>query len=257
MDTFRVGDAALAFRYAEGDAPAFVFIHGAYLSAEAWRPQLSVLQGRAHLLVDLRGHGLSERTGYPYSVAQFAGDVKALLGHLDLGPVVLCGHSLGGMVAQHLAAFEPHLVAKLVLADTSYGVRSSRLEALLTDAALPLINAVPITWQAALFADQIGRYSADAKRYVRREIAQHALNPRNYRAVWRAVTQFNGQGALSRISCPTRVMVGARNKQTHAQARVMAARIRTSDLIYIGDAGHMLNWDNAAGFNRALLFAEG
>ena len=258
VDTLEVGDAALAFRYTGGRSPALVFIHGAYLSAEAWRPQLGALRGRACLFVDLRGHGRSARTGYPYSVAQFAEDVKVLLRHLDLGPVVLCGHSLGGMVAQHLAAHAPHLVAKLVLADTSYGVRSSRFEALLTDAVLPLLNTVPIAWQAALFANQIGRYSADAKRYVRREISQHAQDPRNYRAVWRAVTQFSGQGALSRIGCPTLLMVGARNKQTHAQARVMAERIRTSDLIYVSDAGHMLNWDNAAGFNRALLeFAEG
>lgn len=258
MDMFRTEDAALAFRYTEGHSPTFVFIHGAYLSAEAWQPQLSALEGRACLFVDLRGHGRSERAGYPYSVAQFADDVKALLGHLNLGPVVLCGHSLGGMVAQHLASHDAQLCAKLVLADTSYGVRSTWLEASLTDAALPLLNAVPIAWQATLFANQIGKYNADAKRYVRREIAQHARDPRNYRAVWRAVTRFSGYDALSRIDCPTLVMVGARNKQTHAQARVMAERVRASELIYLDNAGHMLNWDNALGFSRALLeFAEG
>ena len=254
MSMFRTRDGVnLAFEYEDEGYPTVVLIHGAYLSLSEWRPQRAALNGISSLFVDLRGHGRSDRGGYPYSVATFGDDLLQLFDHLNLNSVVLCGHSLGGMVAQQLALYAPERVAKLVLADTSYGVRSTWHEALLTDLALPMFNLVPIAWQARLFADQIGKYSADARRYVQAEISRHEQDPKNYRDVWRAVAQFDGYDALSQIRCRALVMVGARNKQTHAQARAMKERIAQCELVYIEKAGHMLNWDNAPQFNRALL----
>ena len=254
MNTFRTSDGTnLAFEYAGGGEPTVVFIHGAYLSLSEWQPQRAALGGLPSLFVDLRGHGRSDRGGYPYSVATFGDDLLQLFDHLNLNSVVLCGHSLGGMVAQQLALYAPERVAKLVLADTSYGVRSTWHEALLTDLTLPMFNLVPIAWQAQLFASQIGKHSADAKRYVRAEISRHKRDPKNYREVWNAVAQFNGHDALGQIRCPTLVMVGALNKQTHAQARTMKERIAQCELVSTEKAGHMLNWDNAPQFNRVLL----
>ena len=157
------------------------------------------------------------------------------------------------MVVQQLAVTCPELVSKLILADTSYGVRSARLESFLTDVTLPLFNLAPVAWQAKLFADQIGKHSPEAKRYVRAEIGEHAEDPENYRKVWQAVTQFDGLAQLGDVGCKTLIMAGALNKQTHAQARVMGERIGTSELVFIERAGHMLNWDNPGQFNRALL----
>ena len=258
MDYFRTGDGAkIAFRYVKGDAPTLVFVHGAYIALNEWEPQLAALEGTSYLLLDLRGHGHSDKKGYPYSVAEFADDVVQLLEHLGLKDVVLCGHSLGGMVVQQLAVTHPKLVSKLILADTSYGVRSTRLESFLTDVTLPLFNLAPVAWQAKLFADQIGKHSPEAKRYVHTEIGKHAEDPENYREVWKAVTQFDGYAQLAEITCPTLIVVGGLNKQTHRQARVMHERIRGSELIFINNAGHMLNWDNAEAFNRALLGQTG
>lgn len=254
MDYFQTSDTTkIAFHYVKGDEPTVVFIHGAYIASSEWQPQLNVLEDTSFLLVDLRGHGHSERKGYPYSVAKFADDVRQLIAHLKLKDVVPCGHSLGGMVAQQLAVECPELVAKLVLVDTSYGVRSTRIEAFLTDITLPMFNLAPVAWQAKLFADQIGKHSADAKRYVQEEIGKHADAQHNYREVWKAVTQFEGHVQLSAISCPTLIMVGSLNKQTHRQAQVMNERIPNSELVYIDHAGHMLNWDNPEQFNQVLL----
>lgn len=258
MDYFQTSDGAnIAFQYVKGDAPTFVLVHGAYLALNEWEPQLAALRGKAYLRVDLRGHGFSDRRGYPYSVAKFADDVAQLVRDLGLKEVVLCGHSLGGMVAQQLAVTHPELVSKLILADTSYGVRSTRLESFLTDVTLPLFNLTPIAWQTELFAGQIGKHSTGAKHYVQTEIGKHAEDAQNYREIWKAVTQFDGYAQLSKIACPALVMVGELNKQTHRQAQVMNEHIRDSELVFIEHAGHMLNWDNPEQFNRVLLrFAE-
>ena len=259
IDRFQTDDATkIAFQHVDNGEPTLVFIHGAYIASSEWQPQLGALEDKSYLLVDLRGHGQSERKGYPYSVAKFADDVKQLTEHLGLRNVILCGHSLGGMVAQQLAVQRPNLVTKLVLVDTSYGVRSTRLEAFLTDVTLPMFNLAPIAWQTKLFAGQIGKHSAGAKRYVQAEIGKHAADLTNYREVWKAVTQFDGYKGLEDIGCPTLIMVGGLNKQTHRQARMMAQRIPKSRLVFIDDAGHMLNWDNPGQFNRVLLeFVEG
>ncbi len=256
---FQTDDATkIAFQHVNNGEPTVVFTHGAYIASSEWQPQLDALGDKSYLLIDLRGHGQSERKGYPYSVAKFADDVRQLLEHLGLEPVVLCGHSLGGMVAQQLAVKCPERVAKLVLVDTSYGVRSTRLEAFLTEITLPMFNLAPVAWQTKLFAGQIGKHSAGAKRYVQAEIGKHAADLTNYREVWKAVTQFDGYKRLEDIGCPTLIMVGGLNKQTHRQARVMAQRIPASRLVFIDDAGHMLNWDNPEQFNRVLLeFVEG
>ncbi|RSS80117.1 alpha/beta hydrolase [Streptomyces sp. WAC06614] len=67
---------------------------------------------------DQRGHGDSDRAA-DYDRAGYLADLRALLDHLDLGPVVALGHSLGGINAVHLAAEDPHRVSALISVDTA------------------------------------------------------------------------------------------------------------------------------------------
>ena len=66
--------------------------------------------------VDLRGHG---ETGWAdsYRAGEYAADVAALIAELDVGPVVVVGHSLGGVVATALAGSRPDLVTALFMED--------------------------------------------------------------------------------------------------------------------------------------------
>lgn len=65
---------------------------------------------------DLRGHG---QTGWAdsYRALDFAGDVADLIRGLDTGPVMVVGHSLGGLTGAALAAEHPDLVRALFLED--------------------------------------------------------------------------------------------------------------------------------------------
>lgn len=164
----------------------------------------------------------------------------------------VCGHSMGGMVAQHLASHHPERVAKLVLADTSYGTRSTRTEALMTHLAMPFVNMMPVKMQAKFYADQLGKQSPATAVYVQEEIGAHASDKQNYSAIWKAVTDFDGYAQLASITCETLVLAAQLNKQTHRQAEVMRERIPNAKVVYIKDAGHMLNWDNAEQFNQVL-----
>ncbi|WP_419951466.1 alpha/beta fold hydrolase [Methylobacterium sp.] len=67
---------------------------------------------------DHAGHGASGKLTAPIGVAALAGDIEALLAHLDIGPVDLVGLSLGGMIALELALRDPERIGRLVVANS-------------------------------------------------------------------------------------------------------------------------------------------
>ena len=83
------------------------------------------------LSLDLRGHGDSD-WGPPdeYSYLDFANDTGAFINALGIGPVVLAGHSMGGMVAVVTAAEYPDAVDKLVVIDSMMRMSEARAAAL-------------------------------------------------------------------------------------------------------------------------------
>ncbi|WP_276259981.1 alpha/beta fold hydrolase [Haloglomus litoreum] len=103
-----------------GDGPPVVFVHGAVMDTRMWAPQVDALAD-AYTVVsyDVRGHGRTGGSGVDeYAAELFAADLHALLGALDIERPVICGLSMGGMIAQAYAAEHPENVAGLVLADT-------------------------------------------------------------------------------------------------------------------------------------------
>jgi pimeloyl-ACP methyl ester carboxylesterase len=188
---------------------------------------------------------------------QFAGDAVALLDILGIDRVAVVGHSMGGMVAQEIALDHSDRLWALVLAETSYGIRSTWLEALLTNLTVPLLRYYSVERQADLYARALGRYTPAVERYVRREIGiladEAGGGSENVWAIWQAVMRFASKDRLSQIRVPTLVLVGERFRQTHGQGQTMARLVPGAKFGLIEDAGHMLNWDNAGQFNAEVL----
>jgi pimeloyl-ACP methyl ester carboxylesterase len=85
--------------YGAGD-PAVVLVHGWSCDANYWNAQLAELQARyTVVLVDLAGHGASEKNRSDWSMANYGEDVAAVVRQLPNRQVVLVGHSMGGTVA--------------------------------------------------------------------------------------------------------------------------------------------------------------
>jgi pimeloyl-ACP methyl ester carboxylesterase len=121
------------------DAPlTVVFVHGYALSMASWTfqrqalgAQLATANGhrpQARLVFyDQRGHGSSERGPADHAtIEQLAHDLDAVLtARVPRGPVVLVGHSMGGMTIMGLAALRPELfgsrVVGVALVSTSSG----------------------------------------------------------------------------------------------------------------------------------------
>ncbi len=101
-----------------GEGKPVVFIHGWPLSGSMWEYQLTQLtqKGLRCIAYDRRGFGKSDRPFSGYDYVSMAGDLKALLDHLDLQEVTLVGFSMGGgEIAKYFSEFGGDRVSKVVL----------------------------------------------------------------------------------------------------------------------------------------------
>ena len=131
--TVRAGDgAALHARVTGGArraAVTVVFVHGWTLCGDVWRAQVEALarEGVRVVTYDHRGHGRSGAgRAAPWTIDLLGDDLADVLDAVaPQGPVVLCGHSMGGMTIMALAASRPELfgsrVTGVVLVGTSAG----------------------------------------------------------------------------------------------------------------------------------------
>lgn len=113
---------------AGADVPTVVMVHGWTCDLDTWHYQRLALRGRARLvLLDLRSHGASGRARPSRStLPDLADDLARVIDEVaPTGPLVLVGHSMGGMTIMQLAADDPVLVKErvkgVVLVGTSAG----------------------------------------------------------------------------------------------------------------------------------------
>ncbi|WP_079062980.1 alpha/beta fold hydrolase [Peterkaempfera griseoplana] len=129
LATAPAGDLAAA----DGSAPlTVVFCHGYCLNQDSWHFQRAWLREGVRLVFwDQRSHGRSERgrsyqAGEPATIDQLGGDLRAVIDAVaPEGPLVLVGHSMGGMTIMALADQDPELfrerVAGVALIGTTAG----------------------------------------------------------------------------------------------------------------------------------------
>lgn len=118
MPSLVAGDLPTHYQ-SQGSGRPLVLIHGALVDSHLWDDQLEAFAPHYRVITyDLRGHGQTGGSTDPrYTVELLVRDLHALLEALGVQQPLLCGLSLGGMVAQHYAARHP--VRGLVLCDTA------------------------------------------------------------------------------------------------------------------------------------------
>jgi pimeloyl-ACP methyl ester carboxylesterase len=97
--------------------PTLLLLHGMSSNALFWLRVARHLQSRRVLAIDLRGHGRSDRPAAGYTAAVMAVDIGRAIEALELGPVVIGGHSWGAAVGLELCANRPDVASALVLID--------------------------------------------------------------------------------------------------------------------------------------------
>jgi pimeloyl-ACP methyl ester carboxylesterase len=102
--------------FGQGDE-AVVFIHGWTCDSTFWKAQAPIYEKTHSLLIDLPGHGLSDKPEIPYTMELFARAVDAVMIDAKVRKATLAGHSMGTPVAVQFLRMHPEKVAGLVIVD--------------------------------------------------------------------------------------------------------------------------------------------
>jgi 3-oxoadipate enol-lactonase len=244
-----------------GEGRPVLLLHGFTNHAFAWAAQLGPLVHAGHraILPDLDGHGRSPPADRVTTVAALAEDAVALLDHLWIERAVVCGLSLGGMVAQQLAVAAPERVAGLVVANSRPEADTPELReavsgwiALLEQPDGPrkrLAATWPILVNAAFRESPTGAAAYEAWAAVLARIPGASLGN-----VARGMTAFNVVERLAGVRAPTLVVSGEEDRLIPpAASRAIAERIAGAAFHVIPGAGHISNLDSPAAFNGLML----
>ncbi len=102
-------------------SPAVVFIHGWTCDLTFWRLNAPAIAAKHRvLLIDLPGHGRSDKPEVSYTLERFARGVDAVLRDAGVDRAVLVGHSMGGPVALKFYRLYPKKVVALVNVDSRF-----------------------------------------------------------------------------------------------------------------------------------------
>ncbi len=112
-----------------GTKPPVVLAHGITDNGLCWSRLARALEGEFDLImVDARGHGLSDKPAHGYAPADHAADLAGLIEALGLQKPGAIGHSMGGGAVGLLAMAYPDHVGAVVLEDPAWGYREAQTD---------------------------------------------------------------------------------------------------------------------------------
>lgn len=248
--TFRVtvdGDAA---------APALILSNSLGTTLEMWDPQVAIF-AKHHRLIryDTRGHGGSPVTPGPYTFADLAQDVLAVLEALGIARAAFCGISMGGHTGLWLGIHAASRIGALVVCNSAAKIGTS--QGWLERAAMVreggqasmqvLAESSPARWFSA---DFVQSHPAEVQR-AQAGIAGIAAP--GYAGCCEALAVSDLREDLARITTPTLLLAGAYDPVTTvADAQAMQASISGSQLRVV-PASHLSNLESPQAFNDAVL----
>jgi pimeloyl-ACP methyl ester carboxylesterase len=232
-----------------------------------WKPQVENLADRYRVLTyDVRGHGRTGGTEEPtYSVERFVEDLRGLLEGLSIERPVLCGLSLGGMIAQRYADRYPDDLRGLVLAGSMQSFPPLPITRLQQELLFPRPALYPSMYALGarsyfrlllqgIRLAQGGRPWLALDEEVRRDAIGKVgrLAPGEFVKIFDAMYGFDTREDLS-ISVPTLVLTGDHEAPpVIAQSDRLAEVVENASRAEIPEAAHLSNLDNPEAFDRAL-----
>jgi pimeloyl-ACP methyl ester carboxylesterase len=259
-----------------------ILTHGYCLTEAVWHYQKRDLAGGRFALVtwDLPGHGMSPPLPRGRITLEFAVDALARVidAYAD-GPVVLVGHSLGGIVTLASLTRLPEMARRI------------RGAVLISTPMMHFARSVAGRWPgASLEAQALGGFmqfvvqSDLAERFLGRDVGQPEVGRLSYRLVrwgfgkdpsptqvrfirdviasvdpevrsdtWRIMSGYDLTPVLSDIATPALVVIGGRDRMVNPEeSRVLAERLPRGRALLFPDAGHACFLERPKRFNAEV-----
>ncbi|HEY7163972.1 MAG TPA: alpha/beta hydrolase [Candidatus Binatia bacterium] len=256
-------DGAEIYFEVHGRGTPLMFFSETACDGEVWKLFQVAEFSRDHMVIthDYRGTGRSTKPGRHYSTEDFVDDAVAILDHLDAGPAIVCGHSMGGRVIQLMALKHPAKITRLIIASSGSGH--------------PGMTGIPITMCKEMVELGYEKYVREhalevgwTKAYIERnrdrvdhflEVRMRNLPPlESYLRHVIARQEHDTTDRLNRIAAPTLILVGsddhasATGRSHRDDAELLARDIPNSRLTILEGEAHNYFFTNPADAHRAI-----
>lgn len=249
---------------ATGQGTPLVFVHEFAGDCRSWDPQVAFFARRYKVITyNARGYPPSDvpESLDAYSQEIAVDDLRAIVEQAAGGPAHVCGLSMGGYATLHFGLRYPDLARSLVVAGCGYGsddpevfqrdadALGTRMQRDGMAAVAPLYaegpmrvqfqRKDPLGWRA--FADALARHSTTGS----------ALTLRGVQG--RRPTVYSLKDHLARLSVPTLIVTGDEDEPCLEPGVFMKRQIKTAGLLVVPNTGHVVNLEEPAAFNTAVL----
>ncbi len=257
MSELRLAGGRRVFYDSTGEGPALLLLAGRGDPRRYWDAEVAAFTPRFRVVtIDNRDAGESDPEAAPFTLADLADDAAVLLRALGISRAHVLGHSMGGMIALHLALRQPALLDRLVLVSTTAGGWSPR--------ALEALRQLPDPW----IADPVERSLVAQRQMIAPALlAERDADLRALAALARgnrltldgylrqnaAIAAHDLRDHLTRIAAPTLVIHGDLDPLIPIrQGRELAAGIPGARPLFLPDTGHRPQLERPAAFRHAV-----
>ncbi|MBP5857457.1 3-oxoadipate enol-lactonase [Marivibrio halodurans] len=233
-----------------------VFLNSLGTDLRIWDDVLDYLPDDIPVLrLDKRGHGLSDIG--PCSIPILADDVSSVMEVVGFGPSLICGVSVGGLIAQQFALSNPDLIRGLVLSNTGAKIGSdevwnSRIEAARAKGIGPIADAVLERWFSRSFLQNSRLQVAGYRNMLCRTTVE------GYVDVCAAIRDTDLRSAVGAINAPSICISGSEDLATPPDLlKELSELIPGSDYRCIEGVGHIPSIEAPRTVARIVMDAYG
>jgi len=241
MKFVRSNGTTLHYRYSPViGRPTIIFANSLGTDLRIWNAVERLLaEDYGLVLYDKRGHGLSELGDAPHTIETHAADLAGLLDHLHIRNAIVCGLSIGGVIAQCLYGTRSELIDGLILCDTAAKIGTSdmwngRIAAISSKGIESFADGVMEKWFTPNFHKNRTQELAGYRTMLVRQ------SPDGYSAACAAMRDADFRAGTALIDVPTLCVVGDQDGSTPPEfVEAFARSILRARFEVIAEAGHI------------------
>jgi pimeloyl-ACP methyl ester carboxylesterase len=227
---------------ADGEGDPVLLIHGLGGSSNTWTPVMAAFMRMKALRMDLPGSARSARVEGVLSIARFVSAALRVLSAAGVSKAHVAGHSLGSIVAQHLAASEPGMVRSLALfgplpapPDSARPNIRARGDKARSEGVAGMQAIADALVQATTSAETRAKRPT-AVAYVRESLMRQ--DPDGYARTCDALADAQAADP-SKIACPVLLVTGDEDAVAPPQSvRAMSGKLSRSSVEVLRGCGH-------------------
>lgn len=244
--------------HGEGNKQSIVFVHAFPMNLKMWNQQAEALKNEYRVIVyDNRSFGYSDVDTDSLTIDSHVDDLFNIISTLGLNKPVLCGLSMGGYIALRALEKNQDTFKGAILCDTRSYADDNSGKVKRGEQIKQIKRGDRKIFDEEFIKNTVSPKTLEGKKQIVDLIAK-IISEQKDNAVTGALLTMAARTdtteSLENIKIPALVIVGEDDKLTPASpARLMNAKIRTSSMSIIPEAGHFCNIENSEKFNSEIL----